>query len=135
MAMVFKSNVHIDKLYTWVRYKEDNCQRCIANCCRLTLELKIPDLVKMGIIDEFEAGEPIKKLAKELKKRGIVRLFNLRTEVFTLAQKENKDCLMLDSETRKCTIYDNRPDTCLNHPEVGPRPGYCAYENFIPEDE
>ncbi|MFO6335145.1 YkgJ family cysteine cluster protein, partial [Pseudomonas aeruginosa] len=33
----------------------------------------------------------------------------------------------LDRKTRLCTIYARRPDTCRNHPRIGPRPGYCAY--------
>ncbi len=40
----------------------------------------------------------------------------------------NNDCLYLDRKSRLCTIYDKRPDTCRNHPKVGPRPGYCAYK-------
>jgi Fe-S-cluster containining protein len=24
-------------------------------------------------------------------------------------------------------VYERRPDTCRNHPQVGPRPGYCAF--------
>ena len=128
--MVYKSNTDIDKLYTWRKYRDGLCDDCMANCCKLTLELKVPDLLRMGVIDEFTAGEPIKKIAKHLKKEGFVRLFNLKTEIFTMAQKENRDCLFLDDETRKCTIYDKRPDTCLNHPEVGPRPGFCAYQKF-----
>ncbi|MCK5516299.1 MAG: YkgJ family cysteine cluster protein, partial [Desulfobulbaceae bacterium] len=37
------------------------------------------------------------------------------------------DCLYLDQKTRRCTIYTKRPDTCRNHPQIGPRPGYCAF--------
>lgn len=133
--MFSTSKTDIDKMYTWRKYRDGLCDGCMANCCKLTLELKVEDLVKMGIIDEFTAGEPLKKIAKTLKKEGFIRLFNLRTETFTLAQRENSDCILLDPETRKCTIYDNRPDTCLNHPEVGPRPGYCAYEKFVKEEE
>ena len=40
----------------------------------------------------------------------------------------NNDCLYLDRKSRLCTIYEKRPDTCRNHPKIGPRPGYCAYK-------
>ncbi|WP_459943772.1 YkgJ family cysteine cluster protein [Desulfocastanea catecholica] len=35
--------------------------------------------------------------------------------------------MFLDGRTRRCTIYATRPETCRNHPRVGPRPGYCAF--------
>ena len=59
---------------------------------------------------------------------GIVERFNQKSGVFTLARMSNNDCLYLDRKSRLCTIYDKRPDTCRNHPKVGPRPGYCAYK-------
>jgi Fe-S-cluster containining protein len=40
----------------------------------------------------------------------------------------NNDCLYLDRKSRLCTIYDLRPDTCRNHPKIGPRPGFCAFK-------
>jgi Fe-S-cluster containining protein len=33
----------------------------------------------------------------------------------------------LDAKTRRCTVYDKRPNTCRLHPQVGPKPGYCPY--------
>ena len=38
----------------------------------MPVEVKIPDLVRMGVITEFEANKPIKKLAKKLKKDGVI---------------------------------------------------------------
>jgi len=87
----------------------------------------VPDLVRMGVVDPFEAEENPKKLAKRLMKEGIVGHFNFKKSVFTLVQRASGDCLYLDPETRLCTIYEKRPDTCRNHPHIGPRPGYCAY--------
>jgi Fe-S-cluster containining protein len=48
------------------------------------------------------------------------------SEKFTLKQKSDGSCYFLD-QNKKCTQYINRPDTCRNHPQVGPRPGFCAY--------
>ena len=31
------------------------------------------------------------------------------------------------AKTRRCTVYDKRPNTCRKHPQVGPRPGYCPH--------
>jgi len=52
--------------------------------------------------------------------------------IFTLTRMANGDCLYLDRQTRLCTVYAKRPDTCRNHPRIGPRPGYCAYQQKSP---
>jgi Fe-S-cluster containining protein len=36
---------------------------------------------------------------------------------------------LLDAKTRRCTVYDKRPNTCRLHPQVGPRPNHCPYGN------
>ena len=82
----------------------------------------------MDLISAFEAEEPIKKLAKKLKKGGVIEHFNYKHKVFTLVRLSNYDCLYLDGVERRCTIYKKRPDTCRKHPLVGPRPGYCPYK-------
>ncbi len=81
----------------------------------------------MELVDVFEARDPAKEIAKRLRKRGLIEHFNFKSEIFTLARLANDDCIFLDQKTRRCTIYTKRPDTCRNHPRVGPRPGYCAY--------
>ncbi|MOA59989.1 Flagellin N-methylase [compost metagenome] len=80
------------------------------------------------MIDEFEAGEPPKQIAKRLMKEGTVGHFNQKSGIFTLQHHSSGDCLYLDQKTRLCTVYANRPDTCRNHPKIGPKPGYCAYQ-------
>jgi Fe-S-cluster containining protein len=93
----------------------------------MPVEVKLPDLVRMGLVDEFELDEPVKNIAKRLEKQRIIQHFNFKYEVFTLSQRANGDCMYLDQKTRLCTIYALRPNTCRNHPQIGPRPGYCAY--------
>jgi hypothetical protein len=56
--------VDVDEISTWTKHKQRLCSKCRANCCTMPVEVKIPDLVRMGVITEFEANEPIKKLAK-----------------------------------------------------------------------
>ena len=94
----------------------------------MPVEVKIPDLVRMGVVTEFEANEPIKKLAKRLKKDGVIEHLHFKEQIFTLVRFANSDCLYLDSTSRKCKIYINRPDTCRDHTRIGSRPGFCAYE-------
>lgn len=107
------------------------CKVCRALCCTMPVEVKMSDLIRMGVITEFEAGEPVKLLVRKLKKDGVVKRYSTKSQVFTLVRFANSDCLYLDSLTRKCRIYEKRPDTCRNHPLVGPRPGFCPFEKRV----
>ncbi len=120
---------HIDDISTWSKFKQKLCNDCRANCCTMPVEVSIDDLIRMDILSEFDKDEPIKKLTKRLKKEGVVEHYSQRTEKFTLVRFANRDCLYLDGKSRRCTIYEKRPETCRNHPRIGPRPGFCPYEN------
>lgn len=122
-----QTTADINRLDTWVKYRNGLCSVCMSSCCTLPVEVRIGDLIRMGLADDFEREEPAKHIARRLEKAGIITHFSHRHEVFTLSQRSNNDCLYLHPQTRLCTIYDKRPDTCRNHPTVGPRPGYCAY--------
>lgn len=115
------------RLETWIKYRNGLCSDCRASCCTLPAEVRMGDLVRMGVVDAFEAGEPAKTIARRLQKAGLIDHFNFRNELFTLARRASGDCVFLDTATRRCTLYERRPDTCRNHPRIGPRPGYCAY--------
>ncbi|MEZ4600415.1 MAG: YkgJ family cysteine cluster protein [Syntrophotaleaceae bacterium] len=119
---------HVDHPHTWVKYHKSLCRNCRATCCSLPVEVTVDDLVRMELIDPFAAEEPAREIAKKLRKAGFIDHFNFRSEVFTLARRANDDCLFLDQKTRLCTIYQKRPATCRNHPQIGPRPGFCAYQ-------
>ena len=121
----------IARTETWHRYRKGLCADCMAGCCRLPVEVRLTDLVRLGVIDEFTAGEPLKSIGKQLMKAGIIQHLSLRDGIFTLTQHSSGDCLYLDRVTRRCTVYDKRPETCRRHPQVGPRPGFCAYQQKI----
>jgi Fe-S-cluster containining protein len=118
----------LDRIDTWIRYESNMCHSCVSSCCTMPVEVRFNDLLRIGLVEEFERGEPRKSIAKRLQKEGIVERYNQKAEIFTLVRMANNDCLYLDRKTRLCTIYDKRPDTCRNHPKVGPRPGYCAFK-------
>ncbi len=121
-------NVDGDRLDTWTRYRSGLCDNCAANCCTMPVEVRLADLVRLEVVDAFEAEhEAPKQIARRLTKAGLVGHFNFRNSIFTLARRASGDCLFLDAVTRRCTVYERRPDTCRKHPQVGPRPGYCAY--------
>jgi Fe-S-cluster containining protein len=92
----------------------------------LPVEVYKNDLIRLGLTDDFEYSDSPKKVAKSLVKQKIVKSFNIKSGVFILEQNAFEECLYLGKD-KKCTVYKKRPDTCRNHPEIGPRPGYCGY--------
>jgi Fe-S-cluster containining protein len=130
-ALAMKSSIHIvdvDRLETWTRYRPGLCDSCAANCCTMPLEVRLTDLVRLGLVDPFEAEhEQPKQIAKRLAKAGLISHFSSKYGLFTLARRASGDCSFLDAQTRRCTVYAQRPDTCRKHPQVGPRPGHCPY--------
>ncbi len=122
------SIVDVDNCDTWTRYKSGLCNSCAANCCTMPVEVKLADLVRLELVDPFEAEhEEPKQIAKRLQKAGLIERFNFKHNIFTLSRRANGDCAHLDAQTRRCTVYDKRPNTCRLHPQVGPKPGYCPY--------
>ena len=94
----------------------------------MPVETRLSDLIRLELVAEFERGEPPKNIAKRLMKEGVVERFNQKSGIFTLTRMGNNDCYFLDRKSRLCTVYDKRPETCRNHPRIGPRPGYCAFK-------
>ena len=96
---------NVDEISTWTKHKQRLCLKCRANCCTMPVEVKIPDLVRMGVIKGIEADEPIKKLAKKLKKNGVIEHLYFKEQIFMLVRFANNDCLYLDPTSRKYKIY------------------------------
>ena len=118
-----------DRPSTWKKYDKDNCLRCRANCCSMPVEVKLDDLIRLELTSQDEADHSIKKLAKRLKKAGVISSYRDGTEFFMLTQKPNGDCYYLDLRTRLCSVYEKRPDTCRQFPsQMGTRVGYCPVE-------
>lgn len=111
---------------TWRKYKSGLCEDCWAGCCTLPLETNVHDLIRLGLVTEEEAAMSLKKMATRLVKERVLQSYNLKTQVFIIAQRAGRDCIFLD-EQRKCTVYDKRPTVCREFPKIGPRPGFCPY--------
>jgi hypothetical protein len=122
--------VDVDRCETWTRYKNGLCDSCAANCCTMPVDVKMADLVRLGMVDPFESEhDDHKHIAKRLSKAGLIDHFNFKNSIFSLARRASGDCHLLDAKTRRCTVYDKRPNTCRLHPQVGPRPNFCPYGN------
>lgn len=117
-----------DNIATWAKYSKRLCDHCGASCCSLPVEVKSSDLIRMELMDEFELQDDLRQIARRLMKQHLIDHFHSKTGTFTLARMASGDCMFLDSQTRRGTIYQRRPDTCRNHPQVGPRSGYCAFK-------
>ncbi len=120
--------VDVDRTETWTRYRAGLCDGRAANCCTMPVEIRLPDLVRLGLVDAFEAEhEEPRLIARRLVKGKQVERYNQKDGIFTMARRANGDCQFLDEVTRRCSVYDKRPGTCRKHPQVGPRPGFCPY--------
>ena len=118
-----------DRPSTWKKYDAENCMKCRANCCSMPVEVRVADLIRLEVATQDEADHSVKKLAKRLKKDGIITSYRDGTEFFMLTQRPNGDCYFLDFQTRLCTVYDKRPETRRQFPsQMGTRVGYCPVE-------
>jgi Fe-S-cluster containining protein len=94
----------------------------------MPVEVRLADLVRLGWVDPFEAEHAApKQIAQRLLKARQLDHFSAKHGLFTLARRANGDCALLDAQTRLCTVYPQRPETCRKHPQVSPRPGWCPF--------
>lgn len=123
-----KKNIqeHLNDLKGWTKYRKGLCETCAGLCCYMPVEVKISDLIRLNILDEFHLELSEREQIKDALKHPSILRYTPSTEKFTLAQKPDGSCFFLDSN-KQCTRYNDRPDTCRNHPQIGPRPGFCAY--------
>lgn len=121
--------VDVDRLDTWTRWRAGLCASCTANCCTMPLEVQLSDLVRLGLVDAFEAEhEEARLIARRLTKARLIDNYHHKSGLFTLARRANGDCQYLHPESRLCTVYEQRPETCRLHPQKkSPKPGWCAY--------
>lgn len=119
-------SVSIDRPSTWVKFTNPKqCDGCFAGCCTLPVETSVADLIRLGVLSEDEAAGSLKKAYRRLHREGVVRSFHPPTGLFILEQRGGRDCVFLHSQTRRCTVYEKRPEVCRRFPQIGPRPGFC----------
>jgi Fe-S-cluster containining protein len=116
----------LNDLKSWQKYKKGMCETCIGLCCYMPVEVTNHDLVRLEILDPFHLNLNEREIIKTAQQHPAIDRFTKSTNKYTLVQKPNMSCFYLDKNGR-CTVYEKRPDTCRNHPQIGPRPEYCAY--------
>lgn len=92
----------------------------------MPVEVKLSDLIRLGVVSEDEAQNSFKKMTKRLIKEGVIASYRQGTDLFMLSQQRGGECYFLGKD-RLCTVYDKRPDVCRKFPEIGPRPGWCPH--------
>lgn len=122
--------VHPQVPSTWRPFAKGACSGCWAGCCTLPVEATVEDLVRLELISAQEALGSLKPVARRLVAQRLVEAFNPRTRQFVLAQVGGRDCVFLDPESRRCTVYEKRPEVCRDFPRIGPRPGYCPQKQY-----
>ena len=77
------ANAELDRLETWAKYTSGLCKDCNATCCTMPAEVNVNDLIRIGVVDEFERDEPAKYIAKRLLKEGVVEYQHRRDPAAT----------------------------------------------------
>ena len=97
-----------------------DCSRCPAYCCsydRILVENR--DLVKLARrfgVDKETARRRFTKI-----REGEQVLRHHKDAIY------GSVCMFLDTKTRRCTVYEDRPGVCHEYPE---RPT-CGYYDFL----
>ncbi|MCK5516300.1 MAG: hypothetical protein KAI39_05435, partial [Desulfobulbaceae bacterium] len=76
MRRLPRTQADIDDIGTWVKHKKYLCSHCDTGCCRLPVEAKSGDLIRMGLMDEFELEDSLKHVARRLIKAGVIEHFH-----------------------------------------------------------
>ena len=97
-----------------------DCLKCInSGCCKLVVEVSYDEykqLEKKGLhvhftkhIDTF-----LKKFPKLESKREFLESNYLKNYA-ELNKNEDEYCILLDEETKLCSIYEDRPEVCKKY--------------------
>lgn len=117
----------LDHLNRWTKYKKGLCRDCQASCCYMPVELTLEESFQLLEMDDFVKELSEKEQLKLVLANEAIKRYTPSTKKLTLAVHPDGRCWFLDAKSKQCTRYDLRPSTCRQHPQVGPRPGFCAY--------
>lgn len=99
-----------------------DCTRCPAYCCtyaEITVEPR--DLVRLGKHFGVTPATVRRRYTVEGPESGERVLRHQKDRLFGTA------CCFLDLETRRCTVYQHRPDVCKSYPEYA----RCGYYDML----
>jgi uncharacterized protein len=97
-----------------------DCSKCPAYCCSYDqIELEDRDLNRLAKHLQLDLQTFMRRYTKSGKDLPVLR--HQKDEIF------GSVCVFLDKETRRCNVYDARPDVCREYPD---RPR-CGYWDFL----
>lgn len=96
-----------------------SCFDCVGSCCKLTVDLTRKEYNKLKELGHENAMETktdvfIQEYPQYEKRRDY--LDDIHKDVFAVLKKEKGGfCVLLNQNTRLCTIYENRPSPCVDY--------------------
>lgn len=109
---------------TWIKFTKNSCQKCIATCCTMPIEIRWEDLLRLGFVDADDLLQPLKKTVARLKKQKVITAYREESGLFAFRQTKEGKCRYLIGN--RCGIYEKRPLVCRAFPlRMGWRHGYC----------
>ncbi len=102
-----------------VRY---SCAKCPAHCCTYDeIEVTPRDIERLARHFGVSYAVAEERFTKEDTRKTLRMMRHRKDRVFDSA------CVMLDQDTRRCTIYEARPGVCRKYPDSS----RCGYYDFL----
>lgn len=98
-----------------------DCDRCVAYCCSIYERVQVTPKDLRRLAAHFKVTTEAAAL-RFSKLNGKERILRRRAD-----RLFGQACMFLNQETRKCTIYDARPEVCREFPDDS----RCAYFDLI----
>ena len=98
-----------------------DCDKCVAYCCSIYERVQITNKDIRRLAAHFSLT-PEAATARFTKLNGKERILRRRAD-----RLFGQACMFLNQDTRKCTIYNARPDVCREFPDDT----RCAYFDLI----
>ena len=98
-----------------------NCKKCPGYCCSYpVITLTKKDIKRLAKAHELTPEEAQKKFTR--KAHGYKRVMRRKKDDIY-----GKICRFFDTDKRRCTTYDSRPEVCRDFPGEG----RCGYYEFL----
>jgi Fe-S-cluster containining protein len=98
-----------------------DCDKCVAYCCSIYERVQVTPKDVRRLAAHFKVTTEAAAL-RFTKLNGKERILRRRAD-----RLFGQACMFLNQDTRKCTIYDARPDVCREFPDDS----RCAYFDLI----
>lgn len=99
-----------------------NCARCPGFCCTYPrIPVSDRDIARLGDRFGIDAATARRRFTKKGGEPGERVLRHRYDLLFQSA------CRFLDADTRRCTVYEDRPAACREYPGTG----RCGYYDFL----